>query len=193
MATAPVGTAATKLVSRSRRVRYRGQFYTAPAVAAVHADEARAKATTVDADVIHGGGKSQTFWLRMRTWGLPAKLQGGNLWNHRNRAYVPTWDRVAQVMLMMAQPVPRQTPEMAFRLFAVFLKVMMLQRIGDMAIALFPITRSHDLKGLLEAGRVEREKLDREAGKATPGDAAKAEPAGSGGDAAAPVPPTPTA
>ena len=164
----------TKILGTGRVVRYRGRFMAAPSAAVVDVDAKAGEAMTIDADAVHEHvpGGARAFWMRTRSWKIPAKFGGGQLVNHKCRSMMPTWDRVAQAMLLMAQPVPRVVPEMAFRLFAVFLKVLMLQRIGDMALSLFPVTTAYQVRALIETGKHEQEKLQKEGKK--PADAAAA-------------------
>ena len=138
----------------------------------------QAKHRVINADIIHarpgsGGADSDSpaataplgmqnaaarFWLKRRSFRT----------NVFRRTEMPTWDRFAQAMLRMAQPTPRQVvPEIAFRLFAVFMKVMMIQRIAETSIGLFPIAQGYAVRGLIETAKEEADKKKKEEGSSS--------------------------
>ena len=105
--------------------------------------------TTVDntrcisADLIHAGD-AEGFYLERRWFGRfePTKL----------RPRVPTWDRLAHALIVMTRPGPRVVPEAAFRLFAVFFKMTLLQRIAEMSVSMAPLWMAVNAQNVLETG-----------------------------------------
>lgn len=58
---------------------------------------------------------------------------------YRRRApFMPSWDRFAHTLILMTRKVARVPPEAAFRLMAVFLKMMFMVSIGEVAQLMMP-------------------------------------------------------
>ncbi len=92
----------------------------------------------VDAEVIHGD--EQVFWSERRTFQ-----------RRYYPPYMPSWDRFAQTLILMARTVPRVPQEAAFRLLAVFLKLLLIGRLTDLAQMMLPSWMSVNVQGLLPA------------------------------------------
>lgn len=90
---------------------------------------------SVDAEIIHGD--EQEFWGEKR-WFYRSKLH-----------YMPSWDRFAQTLISFSQTVPRVPQEAAFRIFAVFLKLTMIQQLVDLSSLLLPSWQALNVQGLL--------------------------------------------
>lgn len=91
----------------------------------------------IDAEVVHGD--EQLFWTARRDF-----YRGGI-----SRSYYPTWDRQAQVLIMMTREVPRLPQEAAFRLFTLGLKMMLLPRLVTTAEMMLPAWLSQNAESLL--------------------------------------------
>jgi hypothetical protein len=108
----------------------------------------------------------------------------------KNAQFATTWDRVAQALILMTRPQPRVVPEAAFRLFAVFLKLMMLDRITSTTASMLPLWASANAQNIIESGirkRDENKPADATNTSAAAAiDAATAQPAAAGDAAAAP-------
>ncbi len=91
----------------------------------------------IDADLVHPD--AQDFWLEKQ-------------WFYRKTAVAPlvqSWNRFAQTVILMTRQTERLVPEAAFRLLAVFLKVMMQTRIAETAAIMLPIWQSVNAENAL--------------------------------------------
>ncbi|KEG07719.1 hypothetical protein DQ04_08991000 [Trypanosoma grayi] len=107
----------------------------------------------IDAEALHGD--EQLFWGARRSF------------YRKPVQYYPTWDRVAQTLILMTRHVPRVPQEMAFRLMAVFLKLLLLPRLVVNAEVLLPSWVATNAEGLLltsregvEDGKQQQQKKD---------------------------------
>ncbi|RNF08362.1 uncharacterized protein Tco025E_07188 [Trypanosoma conorhini] len=89
----------------------------------------------IDAESLHGD--EQRFWGARRDYYT------------RRAQYFPTWDRFAQALILMTRHVPRVPQEMAFRLMAVFLKLMLLPRLVVNAELMLPSWVAANAEGLI--------------------------------------------
>ncbi|KAF5226114.1 hypothetical protein ECC02_000675 [Trypanosoma cruzi] len=89
----------------------------------------------IDAEVLHGD--EQLFWGERRNYYC------------KRAPYFPTWDRLAQTLILMTRQVPRVPQEMAFRLMAVFLKLMLLPRIVMNAELMLPSWVATNAEGVI--------------------------------------------
>ena len=121
-------------VARSLNVRFKGKTIAVPVVRceSTTATESR----VIDAEVIHGD--EQVFWSEKRTF-----------YRRYYSPYMPSWDRFAQTLILMSRSVPRVPQEVAFRLMAVFLKLLLIGRITDLAQMLLPAWTTVNLENLL--------------------------------------------
>lgn len=121
----------------------------------------------LSAEALHNDERA--FWRQRRSFYV-----------RRNRdVYVPTWDRCAQALLLMSRSVARVPQEAAFRLFAVFLKMMLTARLADLSSVLLPVWLSHNVAPLLEEAKRNAKEGPTGAAAAeagTPAPAAVAEP-----------------
>lgn len=109
----------------------------------------------IDAEFIHGD--EHEYWSERQSF----RRSGP-----RAKAYYPIWDRQAQVMLALAQRVPRVSAVAAFRLFVLGLRWVLLPQLatgGGGAGQLFPLRvvggSAVKMTALLEAAR-EKEKKE---------------------------------
>lgn len=131
-----------KVVSQPIILKRRGRFSVANAVAARphRASDAR----VVDAEVIHNGDE-QAFWCEKR-------------WFYQNpKSFMPTWDRSAQTLILLSRAVPRIPQEAAFRLFAVFMKMLMITKVTELTSAMLPLWSTLNLEGLLQQAKKDAE------------------------------------
>lgn len=95
----------------------------------------------IDAEVIHGD--EQAFWCEKR-------------WFYRGqRNYMPTWDRVAQSLILLTRTVPRVPQEAAFRIFAVFMKLLLIPRVTDLTASMLPLWTTMNMQGLIQQAKKE--------------------------------------
>ncbi len=104
----------------------------------------------ISADFVHKDS-AEDFWLEQQ-WFYKRTGRGGVL--------MPTWDRLAQTLILMTRPQPRVVPEAAFRLFAVFMKMMLLDRLTEAVSNMLPVWTSMNAKALLENAKEESAKSD---------------------------------
>ena len=104
------------------------------------------EARIVNAEVIHGD--EQEFWGEKR-WFYRSKLH-----------YMPSWDRFAQTLISFSQNVPRIPQEAAFRIFAVFLKLTMIQQLVDLSALMLPSWQAHNVQGLLSQAKKDEPNTD---------------------------------
>ncbi|ORC86485.1 uncharacterized protein TM35_000282010 [Trypanosoma theileri] len=100
----------------------------------------------IDAEVLHGD--EQVFWGERRGF------------YRRPVQYFPTWDRLAQALILITRQVPRVPQEMAFRLMAVFLKLMLLPQLVMSADLMLPSWVATNAEGVLAAARKDDSKND---------------------------------
>lgn len=102
----------------------------------------------INAEAIHGD--EQRFWGERRDF------------YRRRPQYFPTWDRLAQALVLMTRHVPRVPQEMAFRLMVVFLRLLLLPRIVAGAELMLPSWVATNAEGIvaqaLPDGREKTEK-----------------------------------
>ncbi|KAG8342793.1 hypothetical protein ERJ75_001465800 [Trypanosoma vivax] len=89
----------------------------------------------INAEVLHGD--EQKFWSERRTFYT------------QRRTYFPMWDRCAQALVLMTREVPRVPQEMAFRLMAVFLKLLLLPRLVVNTELMLPSWVSANVEGVV--------------------------------------------
>ena len=126
---------------------------------------------TINAELVHGD--EQAFWLEKR-------VQLTTM-----RRDMPFWDRAAQTAILMTRRVARVPQEAAFRLMAVYLKMLMMVQLVDLSSMMLPVWMSHNVQGLL-GSELEKKNGDGEPKKEGAEGAAKdaaAAPAAAAGDA----------
>ncbi|KAH9584234.1 hypothetical protein LSM04_004994 [Trypanosoma melophagium] len=137
-----------RVVQRSFLTRRGGRHFPRTAVAVeyrppvqrqINGSDGANYARVIDAEVIHGD--EQAFWGERRGF-YRKPLQ-----------YFPTWDRLAQTLILITRQVPRVPQEMAFRLMAVFLKLMLLPRIVMNADLMLASWVAMNAEGVIAAAR----------------------------------------
>ncbi|ESL09795.1 hypothetical protein TRSC58_02480 [Trypanosoma rangeli SC58] len=100
----------------------------------------------IDAEALHG--EEQLFWGARRDYYT------------RRAQYFPTWDRFAQTLILMTRNVPRVPQEMAFRLMAVFLKLMLLPRLAMNTELMLPSWVTNNAEGIIAQAVGDKENGD---------------------------------
>lgn len=126
-----------QILARPLLFKRRGKLTAAPAIAATAPHNEN---RLIDAEAIHGD--EQAFWQEKR-W----------FYYGKRGEYMPTWDRMAQTLILMTRTVPRVPQEAAFRIFAVFLKLLMITRITDVASMMLPLWSTMNVQGLIQQAK----------------------------------------
>eukprot|EP00744_Colponema_vietnamica_P022119 GILI01031725.1.p1 GENE.GILI01031725.1~~GILI01031725.1.p1 ORF type:complete len:217 (+),score=32.63 GILI01031725.1:64-651(+) len=130
-------------------------------------DKAADSPYLINAEQVHGD--EQEFWHAQRNF------------NRKDKSPMPYWDRMAHTTILMSRRAARVPQEAAFRLMAVYLKLIMMVKLVDLSSMMLPLWMSHNVQGLLGSelekknGDGENDKKD-DAGKVddTPTDVAAA-------------------
>lgn len=168
---------------RNMIVKVRGRSMTATATSGYStnigsrqlSDKAADSPYIINAEQVHGD--EQEFWLANRTF------------NRKEQTPMPYWDRMAHTIVLMSRRAVRVPQEAAFRLMAVYLKLIMMVKLVDLSSMMLPIWMSHNVQGLLGT---ELEKKNGDGEKEKKGDGS-AEPAQASADKATPPPDAPKA
>ncbi|CBH11259.1 hypothetical protein, conserved [Trypanosoma brucei gambiense DAL972] len=134
-----------RITHRSFLTRSRGRHVCRSAVGVEYRPEQQKKvldhsyARVINAEVVHGD--EQKFWGERRTF-----------YTQRN-IFFPMWDRCAQALILITREVPRVPQEMAFRLMAVFLKLMLLPRLMMNTELMLPMWIASNAEGAMAAAK----------------------------------------
>lgn len=141
-----------RVVSQPLILKRRGRFTVASAVS-VQSQKLN-EARVIDAEIIHGGDE-QSFWTEKR-------------WFYRDpKAFMPTWDRAAQTLILLSRTAPRVPQEAAFRLFSVFMKMLMITKVTELASTMLPLWATVNMEGLIQQAKKEvEENADKPAAEA---------------------------
>ena len=149
----------TKVRHHAALAKYRGSFARdGTSTTAYAAPKEVQEQRSILADVVHKGDAAE-FYLE-KNWFYKKAGRGGQL--------MPTWDRVAQALIALSRPAPRVVPEAAFRLFAVFMKMMLLNRIADMAAGMAPLWLAANAQNHIGEGLRKRDEETAAAGGGAP-------------------------
>ncbi|CUG86793.1 Hypothetical protein, putative [Bodo saltans] len=133
-------TTRLRVTSQPLIFRRRGRFTAASAVSVQpqKINESR----LIDAEIIHGGDE-QAFWTEKRWFsGAPG-------------TFMPTWDRSAQTLILLSRAAPRVPQEAAFRLFSVFMKMLMITKVTELASTMLPLWATVNMEGLIQQAKKE--------------------------------------
>ena len=137
---------------------FRGQIARSSCVKNVHdLPPAALEKRIIDAEQVHV--EAQDFWLE-KQWFYRGM--------RRRTPLASTWDRFAQVAIMLSRPSERLVPEAAFRLLAVFLKVMLVNKIVENAAMMLPVWQSVNAQNVLNEAVTEREAKAKKDGTDSP-------------------------
>jgi hypothetical protein len=174
---------ALRVAQRNLLVTFKGRTHVTSSTITYHRSHVRGGAHTTEAefrliDAEHVHGDEQAFWRQKHDF------------YKKEAPLMPLWDRVAHVAILTTRKAERVPQEAAFRLMAVYLKLMFLPSITTTVSTMLPLWMSHNLQGLM--GRELKEKN----GDGEGGDAEKKDGATDSSSAAAPAeeaaaPPTP--
>ena len=135
---------ALRVARRNLLVSYRGRTHSASSTVTYHRSHVRngphtseAEFRLIDAEHVHGD--EQVFWQQRQNFYR----------SNRTAPLMPIWDRLAHVAILTTRKVERVPQEAAFRLMAVYLKLMFLPSIVGTVSAMLPLWKSHNVQGLL--------------------------------------------
>lgn len=131
----------------------------------------------IDAEDVHSNLSStlgeQAFWGAKRSF------------YRKGTQYYPTWDRQAQTLILLCRQVPRVPQEAAFRLFAVFMKLLLLPQLMSVQGLALPLHVLTNVEGLI--GGAQREQPKECASENSAKKDTSSVPVDSGSDAAEPA------
>lgn len=133
-------------------VRHRGRFLSMPTTTKQTIGNSSTR--TINANCLHQEGSAE-FWMKRRTYRRGYTPQ---YFDFFSQTMMPSWDRLAQALLLMVQPVKREPAANAFRLFVMFLKMQILHRIATTNLMMLPLSTSINLQAVLEEAKREAEK-----------------------------------
>lgn len=98
----------------------------------------------IDAEILHGD--EQAFWRQKRAF------------YRRDQSFMPSWDRQAHALVLLTRSVARAPQAAAFRLFALYLKLLLLPRLVMERELLLPLLSLANTEGILGQAIAEVEK-----------------------------------
>nr|CCC90580.1 conserved hypothetical protein [Trypanosoma congolense IL3000] len=132
-----------RITHRSFLTRRGGRHVSRAAIAVEYLPEEQRKvldhsySRVVNAEVLHGD--EQKFWGERRAFYT------------KRRSYFPTWDRCAQAAILLTRDAPRVPQEIAFRLMAVFMKLILIPRLMMNAELMLPMWIAANAEGTVRA------------------------------------------
>jgi hypothetical protein len=133
-------TTRLRVTSQPLIFRRRGRYTVASAVSVQ--PQKVSESRLIDAEILHGGDE-QAFWTEKR-W-----------FSGCSREYMPTWDRSAQTLILLSRAAPRVPQEAAFRLFSVFMKMLMITKVTELASTMLPLWATVNMEGLIQQAKKE--------------------------------------
>jgi hypothetical protein len=114
-----------KVVSNSRLMSFRGKKFSQNVTQVVYPENEK---RVMNADLLHKEG-AQEFWCLKDKFHNPNKM---------DQRYMPVWDRSAQALILFTRNVVRVPQELAFRLLAVHLKILLVPSLTMMQSLTLP-------------------------------------------------------
>ena len=181
---------ALRVAQRNLLVSYRGRTHTTTSTVTYHRSHVRgskyaseAEFRIIDAEHVHGD--EQVFWRQKQDF------------YRKVQPMMPVWDRLAHVAILTTRKAERIPQEAAFRLMAVYLKLLFLPSITTTVSTMLPLWMSHNVQGLMgnelkeKNGEGDETKKEGDSSNSSePAVSAEANSSAAPAEAAAPPPPT---
>jgi len=90
----------------------------------------------LNAEMLHGD--EQQFWLERRSF-----------YCRHHSPFLPSWDRFARCLILFTRTAPRVPQEAAFRLMALYLKLLLIGRVTESKQLLLPAASGVNVQAIL--------------------------------------------